>query len=287
MKKSSTVERARSIYSERGATTLLQRLLSESVRILIEKYRQIKYQAFSEFLLPTLVKADVSGSSALYIVETQPEYRRFIELDLGNERPVISDLLNRIEHEDVFWDIGANTGMYTCLLANKIPGENLIAFEPFPTNVHQLKKNLVLNSSTVQIQEIGLSDYVGNAKLEVVSRGVAGAGTYTLNPTESEDWVEVRVETGDNLVATGAVPPPDVLKIDVEGLEINVLRGLRETISQAHCRLVYCEVHGQPNEDLSIESRKTLRECGFSVEVYENGQWGHHLRAVKDNFSSG
>jgi hypothetical protein len=94
--------------------------------------------------------------------------------------------------------------------------------------------------------------------------------------------------TGDSLVQKESVPEPTVMKIDVEGAEVRVLRGLEATLRNSECRLIFCEVHfpmkdgiRSPEDygDDPYEVYDILRDHGFSITQLdpEGNRYGEHF----------
>jgi FkbM family methyltransferase len=222
----------------------------------------------------------IAGHDAVFAVDSPAEYHRFD--DLADERPVIANLLNSMEETDVFYDIGANVGTYACFAASKLGSERVVAFEPEPRNVDRLAENLRLNGYSCEVVAVAATDYDGTA--ELMLRGTeAGEGTHTLATDEGSDSISVPAVKIDSVTTDRDLPPPTVVKIDVEGAELSVLRGMQETLER-HCRLVYVEVHPDRVADFggSIETvRELLEQAGFQLD--ELGRRGEQtfLRASK------
>lgn len=139
---------------------------------------------------------------------------------------------------DVVYDIGAHVGFYT-LLASNLVGDTgkVFAFEPLPRNSAYLRKHLALNHRT-------------NAKLFESAVGAQG-GAALLAESESsfsgrigeKGELPVAIVSIDELVARSEMEPPDIIKIDVEGGEISVLRGA-EKMLRAHRPTILLATHG-------------------------------------------
>lgn len=81
----------------------------------------------------------VNDSSAEFIVENQKSVERTVRrFELEHRR--LSRILDDLKEDDVFYDIGANTGLYTCLASNVC--SSVVSFEPYPPNVQEFKKNI-------------------------------------------------------------------------------------------------------------------------------------------------
>jgi FkbM family methyltransferase len=169
----------------------------------------------------------------------------------------------------VVYDIGAASGFYSVIAARAVGTTGqVVAFEPMPQSVGRLRHNIALNEFTnVSVLEVALGDKVGLAKLvpgvEEDQAGVNGS----LAPDESAAPIDVEVTTVDRLVDNGAVPLPDIIKMDVEGAEIEVLGGAERTLSQRRPVLLI-ESHGRWSE---LEPLLTAHQYRYRV-VEENGE---------------
>lgn len=188
---------------------------------------------------PGVASHDINGITANFQVTNHRECRRLSEL-MGESR-IIADLLAELREDDIVYDIGANIGMYTCFVAQRLPAENVIAFEPYPKNADALEANLSLNDTAAAVVEKALADTSGTTDLAVRS-AIAGEGRHALDTGGAEQTIEVPVTTGDD-IAGQTEPAPSIVKIDVEGSELRVLEGFAETLSSQACRCCYVEVH--------------------------------------------
>jgi len=195
---------------------------------------------------------------------TYAEFERFY--DLKGEQEVIEDVLTEVTSDDVFCDIGANVGLYSCFIGSVCA---VYSFEPHPTNMEALKQNLRRNNINAETYEVALSDEEGT--FELASRGVdAGLGEHSLDSTSSEETVSVAVHQIDNFWSKNDIPVPSVVKIDVEGAELNVIDGGVKTFSDSKCETIYCEVH--PDRITSFggtydDIKNRLNALGFDLKI--------------------
>ena len=162
----------------------------------------------------------------------------------GYETSFQDAILGATRNGDCAWDIGANVGLYTLQLAQKVGAKGqVIAFEPDPLNRERLE-SAVKTQTNVTVQPFALGDCDAVMQLE---RGLdsLGATSRIVFDTKSPatDTILVRVARGDDLVAAAAVPRPNVIKIDTEGFEVDVLRGLMNVLRSPELRALFIEVH--------------------------------------------
>lgn len=206
-----------------------------------------------------------------------------------SEKEVIMDLIQEVSEDDVVYDIGANTGIYTLFLSNKC--SKVVAFEPYPPNVSLLKKDILRNDAkNVEVYKIALSDSNDAVSFNLPDEKDIGYGSASINVQDTKETVKIPTYSGDKLIAEKELPNPTILKIDVEGAEPLVIDGLKDTITSSECRLVYCEVHtGNVEHRPSIyDFDKTLsdvkaqfREWGFKVTEIQSRDFETFLKAEK------
>jgi FkbM family methyltransferase len=235
-------------------------------RDVLRTIRYKKYKIRSDSYRVTIgdVQADFS-------VRTEQEYYDFVRLP---ERSILEEMLSELQPNDVFYDIGANLGLYSCLVADVV-GPNVVAFEPHPRNADRLAKNASLNESGISIQRVALAGSSGSTQMRLAPGfdldrvGSAGHTLLTEYYDEESESISVAKMRGDEFVATADLPAPTVLKIDTEGTEMDVLEGFASTLARSECRLVYCEIHEErlASQGRSISDIRTFLEShGFSVE---------------------
>lgn len=120
----------------------------------------------------------------------------------------------------VAFDVGANVGFFT-LLASRLVGSSgsVVAFEPMPSNVAALRRHMELNQvRNVTIFEAAVSDHHGTARF-------SPSWNPSMGRLSEGGELEVEIVSLDDLVGGGTVPAPDLLKVDVEGAEMQVLLG--------------------------------------------------------------
>ncbi len=160
----------------------------------------------------------------------------------------------------VVYDVGAQFGWYTLLSSSLVgPTGTVVAFEPLPTVVSYLRRNVEINNCTnVHIIEAAVSDIDGVAQFFVTENNSLGSLSSIYGPTT----VTVKTVTIDSLVGDKRVLPPDVIKMDIERGELAALRGAESTLVE-HAPTIFLETHGQ---DMCIGCYDLLRSHGYAVE---------------------
>jgi FkbM family methyltransferase len=141
----------------------------------------------------------------------------------------------------VIYDVGAFHGILTLFFAAR--GAQVIAYEPNEANHARLIENIRLNHlNNVQVRKLGVGSRAGSGTLHYAP-AMAGGGT--LNPNAIAPASQrVDITTLDRDIAAAALPAPDLIKIDIEGWELEALKGARATI-EAHHPALFLEMHGE------------------------------------------
>ena len=163
----------------------------------------------------------------------------------GGEEQLLTRVIKALQRGDTFYDVGAEVGLFSAFAAKAVGEEGrVIAFEPEEHRFERLHDNLKLNAlKNVRVFRIALSDRCAQGELLAAQPGTAPR----VGPARSASRVGrgqvIRMMTGDSIVGQESLPVPQAVKIDVEGHELSVLRGLESTLRKPECRLVCCEVH--------------------------------------------
>lgn len=214
------------------------------------------------------VTFSVGDVSAEFYVSTDVEADN---VDFEHERAHIDTLLDSLERDDVFYDVGANVGLYTCFAGNVLPHDRIVAFEPSPVVAGRLRQNLELNGVHPLTFQKALGSQRGTFPFDVHTGDPLGRMS-SLVTDQHDGTYPVEVLDGTTLFEQYGVPEPTVLKIDVEGGEVDVLRGLEGALPSV--RRIYCEVHYELLEEAGSSAEEfhdVLRANGF--EVAERREW--------------
>lgn len=178
-------------------------------------------------------------------------------------------MLDSIQSGNCVWDIGANVGLYTKQFAERVGKQGRVfAFEPSPVNLEQLQRT-VADQNHVVVLPVALGDRIGMVGFQQGADALGATSKVVDTQTSSEQSIiEVEMVRGDELVRAGRAQPPNVIKIDTEGFELDVLEGLADLIHHAALRTLCIEVHfgllearGLPDAPARIERR--LSAAGF------------------------
>jgi FkbM family methyltransferase len=181
---------------------------------------------------------------------------------------------------DLLLDVGANRGQFSLMARTLHPTVRVCAFEPLPSEAAVYRK-LLGNQDGITLCEVALGEHVGLAELNLSARPdsssllpIGELQTKFFPNTGGVGKVKVEVKPLDLFPEFWSSARRALLKLDVQGFELNVLRGAREAL--AHCAYVYAECSMVPlytGQALYPEIEVFLAEHGFVPVCRHNEQW--------------
>ncbi len=191
----------------------------------------------------------------------------------GEAEPAVQRiLLERLRPGMVFYDLGANIGLFS-LFAARIVGESgrVFSFEPDAEVAARLRRNVERNGfSNVTVVEAGLWSASGSVNFVAAGPSSPDRGTGRFIDGKSPSGTPTPCVSLDDFVASA--PLPDAIKCDIEGAEVEALRGAEKLLRARH-PWILCETHSESNDRTA---RELLREFGYSVESVDS----NHILAV-------
>lgn len=155
------------------------------------------------------------------------------------EREVTEALLRFVRPGHVVYDIGANVGFMSTAVAARFGGEGVrvYAFEPQPSLARAIAVTAKLNGfAGLHIYPLMLGKASGRGTLFLPAHSIHASA---VSRETGAQEISCPVTTLDDLVAAGMLPPPDVIKIDVEGSEWDVFQGARQTLAATRPVIVF------------------------------------------------
>lgn len=132
-----------------------------------------------------------------------------------------------ITSKTIFIDIGANVGYYSLLAAHISKLGQVYSFEPVSTTYNKLLRNISLNNfSIIQCFQIAISNFTGKATVFISADDNTGMSGLQSAENFSGTAEVINCTTLDQVVTDYRIPKVDLIKIDVEGSEVNVLKGM-------------------------------------------------------------
>lgn len=215
----------------------------------------------------TIAGGPLNGMAICGVSATHPQAYHLLR---GTLEPSVQEALRRkVRRGAVVYDVGANLG-YVSLLAAVLTGPSgqVHAFEPLPENAEAIRETVAANGlENVVVHEAAVSDTGGHAEF----LGVGEASWSHLADRGEHSGTRERLRVVTVALDDYPLPAPDVVKIDVEGSEIAVLRGMRRLLEEARPALIV-ELHETNDEVCDL-----LDAAGYS---YENLDGPEPVRAA-------
>lgn len=192
-----------------------------------------------------------------------------------HKEPATTTWVKGFEKDAVFWDIGANVGIYS-LLAAKTRDVRVYAFEPYPPNFGNMIENISLNNLTEYVstfcvafaEKTCIDGFYVNRKWQGAGESGNAFGAAIDQKGQSFQAAERISTLGitiDRFIETFDVPCPQYLKIDVDGIELSILKGASKTLSNPTLRSVVVELEESRDSETSA-AVALMTAAGFRID---------------------
>lgn len=228
--------------------------------------------------------------------------QRFLSLSLndyqylrdGNPEVNVSLLIERILRPGmIVVDVGANHGCFTMEAAHFVGQTGSVhAFEPAPRTRLQLQRHLETNGlNNVKVFSAAAGDTIGTGRLRV-HHDHTGLNTLALNDIywlgrtlKADEVIEVPIVSLDAHAASQGLSTIDLLKIDVEGFELAVVRGARGLLTTRRIAWIILEIADCASANAGLSPVALLNELdrlGYPVyEITSRGEIGERVRGPR------
>lgn len=226
--------------------------------------------------LKIIKKLDYDKADVFLVIESRKELPRIFSCK--KEPETIHWIEAFIKPGDTVYDIGANIGVYSLIIDKFSRGLCVIyAFEPSFSTFRQLNNNIIFNKCNGHIfpYQIGLSDKTELAIFNYSSMD-SGAAIHALGkpinhmgelfePALEQQILSYRL---DDLVGLFGFKKPNHIKLDVDGIEYNILNGAKTILASNDLRSLLVEV--EPSQDVTKKIVQLLKEYGFKIHGFKN-----------------
>ena len=210
------------------------RLLKDKIKSKV-KYFYVQELLFNFFRNKT---RSIKHNGVIYNFSSPNRLCDFRAKSFLTKEPETINWIDEFANDSIFWDIGANVGMYS-VYAAKSKKCNVYSFEPSVFNLETLARNVFLNNldSNITIMPFAVNDKIGNGNLNMTTTDLGGAlSTFDkLYDDSGKDMkVNFRYSTFaipiDQIILNLKIKAPDYIKIDVDGIELLILKGGENTL---------------------------------------------------------
>jgi FkbM family methyltransferase len=191
----------------------------------------------------TVAAGELAGMQCLLDLQTEKDYW------LGTYEPELQAALRElVQTGSIAYDVGANIGYISLMLARRVgPDGRVFAFEALLDNVNRLRENLALNGMAQRVTVVpgAVVDRAGAVSFLVGPSGGMGKaeGSAGRQDVEYNQAISVTGLSLDEFVFQQGNPPPQLIKIDIEGGEVLALPGMARLLKEFH-PLILMELHG-------------------------------------------
>jgi FkbM family methyltransferase len=234
------------------------------------KYRlqllAMKYLKFDE-----RIKYDYFGVEFNLNINSTVGSRLFYFSDY--EKDDIQKCLDYLPEESIFFDIGANIGIFSLSLAQK--GAKVFAFEPHPLAYLELENHIKTNKlSNIKPFNLACSEVNGQVSFTTAVDSAYSsmhetAYSWSSWKIQKSDQITVPSKTVDTLVSEMNIEKIDLCKIDVEGGELNVLNGMKSILAEQRVKVLLIELNQDTYKGAGYEPKdleKFLNDYGYFLE---------------------
>jgi len=257
-----------------GLASLAARLLPDPVKKAIYRVpplaslirRTLNRAAPSGLVQVKIAAGGLAGKPFLLDLQTEKDYW------LGTYEPELQAALTDLIQPGVTaYDVGANIGYVTLLLVKAV-GESgrVYAFEALPSNVDRLRANLALNGLEARVVVFAgaVTGGPGSVRFLVhASGGMGKAAGSAGRQVRYDSEITVPGISLDEFVYAQGNPPPQVVKMDIEGGEVLALPGMQRVLMEA-CPLLLLELHGPESARAAWEQ---LTRAGYRIQWMKPG----------------
>jgi FkbM family methyltransferase len=256
---------------------MIESLLKRSVSLVPWRLRGvIKKLPFLAPLQRKLLERWVEGREFVYTVDAGPARGLKYPIKLPDDKGIwtgtyelalATRIVQTIKPGDTCLDIGGWRGFFSAVMS-LAGATRVIVFEPLPENASQIRRLLELNPAfPIEVIEAAVGQGESVMEFVVMAESSMGklAGSSFQMGRPGAQRISVRVVGVDELIAAGQFAPPNVVKIDVEGAEMLVLRGAKGLLADYRPTL-FIEVH---SPELAIECSVFLRQFEYNISVLE------------------
>ena len=239
-----------------------------------------KIRAKNEKILATITDPITNDLIKFNIIN---EHTLFRAKTLYTKEPITIEWIRSFEKNSIFFDIGANIGVYSIFSA--IINSSLVySFEPESNNFQLLMQNIITNDLTDIITpfQIGLSDKteLTNLNINFFSAGMShhtvgeeALDHTSLKPIKSKFKQGIFSTTLDEICFKWGLPLPTYIKIDVDGIEHKIISNSTKVLSSPEVKSVLIEINENRDEDRQII--KIMQKLRFK---FNQGQVNDSMR---------
>jgi FkbM family methyltransferase len=254
-------------FKQKAMNSAIQ-LLKVGIRVLGGHKSTLISAQLAEELIPIISQKTDFGAINLFCLGKIPEWRAQTML---TKEPETIEWINNFSDVDVFWDIGANIGLYSLYAAKK--NIAVMSFEPSPGNYYLLNRNIEINKMDNRISALCIA-FNDTTRLDLFYMVNTELGGALHSFAESIDWKGEPFKASfkqamlgfsvDDFVRQFNPLFPNHIKIDVDGIENKIINGAKHTLSDKRVKSILIELDST-REKYCQEVIKVIEKTGMKL----------------------
>jgi len=259
-------------------------LLKTGIRVLGGHRSTLISAQLAEELAPIISQTTEYGTIHFFCPGKIPEWRA---RTLLTKEPETIEWINTFSDKDVFWDIGANVGVYSLYAA--LRNIVVLSFEPSPSNYYLLSRNVEINKMDNRISALCIafndttrldSLYMANTELGGALSSFAEAIDWKGKPFTASFRQAMIGFSIDDFVRQFNPLFPNHIKIDVDGIENKIIKGAKHTLLDRRVKSILVELDSG-RENYCKEVMEAIEKAGMKfitkkhAPMFDNGQYSN------------
>lgn len=257
------------------------KMLKTGIRVLGGRRSTLISAQLAEELAPIISQETDFGAIKFFCPGKIPEMRARALL---TKEPETIKWINTFSDKDVFWDIGANVGVYTLYAA--LRDITVMSFEPSSGNYYLLNRNIEINKMNNRISALCIA-FNDNTMLDSLYMSGTALGEAENSFAEAIDWKGEPITTSfkqtmigfsiDDFVRQFNPLFPNHIKIDVDGIENKIIKGAAKTLLDRRVKSILVELDSG-KENYCKEVMEAIEKAGMKfmekkhAPIFDNGQ---------------
>jgi FkbM family methyltransferase len=257
-------------------------LLKTGIRVFGGSRSTLISARLAEELAPIISQETDFGAINFFCPGKIPEWRA---RTLLTKEPETIEWINTFSDKDVFWDIGANVGVYTLYAA--LRDIAVMSFEPSPGNYYLLNRNIEINKMDNRISALCIA-FNDTTRLDLFYTANSELGGALNSFAEAIDWKGEPLTVSfkqamigfsiDDFVSQFNPLFPNHIKIDVDGIENKIIKGAQRTLSDRRVKSILVELDGS-GENCCKDVIEAIEKAGMKfikkqhAPIFDNGEY--------------
>ncbi|RUM57043.1 MAG: hypothetical protein DSY59_03385 [Persephonella sp.] len=246
-------------------------------------FREIIYKVCKKDILNKHLVIKMRTEDYLLLVNTKDNWSKN-PITWGRvETPEDKFIKKIIKKGDIIFDVGAHWGGFTVLFG-KLVGKTgkVYSFEPSSINFRYLKKNICINNlkNIISIYKYAVGNKEKFIKL-AIAESSSGHNSIVRGDISVKEYEEVKQISLDNFINTNGINKINFLKIDVEGYELEVLKGFEKSLKKLNNFWLFIEY-----SPIFMEKEKALELLDFLKYYFDDVYIGHNKKIFKTDWES-